>query len=129
MLLSLKPILATLGISILVIGVILVGCQLKLDRAKMQTDAANAEDLQCKSDLIEMKDDRDKLADQIGQQNRAINDLQQRGRELESASTLRAVRELREGEAKRRALLASDAGAGPEGMNLWLEESFSPAPP
>jgi hypothetical protein len=73
--------------------------------------------------VAELEKTKLQLVESVRAQNQAIQDLKRHGAELEAAATVRAMRALQEGEARRRAILTS-TGEGPQEMNSWLRDSL-----
>lgn len=93
-------------------------------RAKLTAEQQSSALL--KAQLAELTANRDQLVGVVNEQNRSIEQLERRGRELEDAAALRAVRRLREGEARRNEALGDHgAAAGPEALNAWVHDALA----
>jgi uncharacterized protein YlxW (UPF0749 family) len=97
----------------------------KLEQAVDQEKTANAE---LRVALSDLQASQARLQSAVNAQNAAITSWQQRAKRAEASAASSALRALTQGERAARDLRAasSPVGAGPERMNTWLTERFSP---
>lgn len=120
------------AVAVVALAAVTVGYELKVRSMRSQLEYFEGELLKEKqaaamlrAQLLLMEANRDALRGEVDDQNRAIQELRRQGIRAEGAASLRAVRTLQEGQARRREIENSKK-PGAEEMNRWLREVLTP---